>query len=310
MSARTHTDVVTARQPVGHLGRIDVGDIQCHDGAAIACITSAIHLHAGNARHSVGEMLRKRARILVHAGGPAKCSLDVANTETRPSPPRHARSACPLRGARHEKRVALVIAVRARASLEKRGDFGSAGHAQTTGPLRALQAFMARKAHHVGADFSHVQRIRSSCLRGIEHEFRARFMGHGAHARHIVHIAREVRRMRNRDQRRFAFEQFGIHLEIKRAIGGDRRNVNRAASRIAQANNGRSTELCDAAVVSALWPGASRPSMAILSAIVALFVNATLEAPGAPSKFATAARARYTAIPAAIDAGSHRGSRL
>ena len=43
--------------------------------------------------------------------------------------------------------------------------------------------------------------------------------------------------------------------------------------------------------------------MAILSAMVALFVNATLEAPGAPSKFATAARARYTAIPAAIDAG-------
>ena len=49
--------------------------------------------------------------------------------------------------------------------------------------------------------------------------------------------------MRNRDQRRLVFEQFGIRLEIKRAIGGDRRDVNRAASRI---------ELCDAAVVSAL----------------------------------------------------------
>ena len=94
---------------------------------------------------------------------------------------------------------------------------------------------MARKAHHVGADFGHVQRIRSSCLRGIEHEFRAHLMGHGAHARHIVHITREVRRMRNRNQRRLVFEQFGIHLEIKRAIGGDGRNVNRAASRIAQA---------------------------------------------------------------------------
>ena len=234
MSARTHTDVVIARQPVGHLGRIDIGDIQCHDGAAIARIASAIHLHAGNARHGVGEMLRKRARMLVHAGGPAKRSLDVANTRGQ------ARHAMRVQRTRfealgHEKRVALVIAVRARASFKKRGNFDAACHAQASSPLRAQQAFMARKAHHVGTDFGHVQRIRSSCLRGIEHEFRARFMGHGAHARHIVHIARKVRRMRNHDQRRLVFEQFGIYLEIKRAIGGDRRDVNRAASRIAQA---------------------------------------------------------------------------
>ena len=172
--------------------------------------------------------------MLVHAGGPAERSLDVTNARGQ------ARYAMRVQRARletfrHKQRMALVIAVRARAALEKWGDFDAAGHAQTTGPLRAQQAFMARKAHHVGTDFSHVQRIRSSCLRGIEHELRARFMGHGAHARHIVHIARKVRRMRDRDQRRLMLEQLGIRLEIERAIGGDRRNINRAASRIAQA---------------------------------------------------------------------------
>ena len=60
--------------------------------------------------------------------------------------------------------------------------------------------------------------------------------------------------------------------------------------------SGRSTELCEAAVVTALPPSGRRAAMATLSASVALAVKETAAGEGAPSKRATAARASCTAM--------------
>ena len=64
---------------------------------------------------------------------------------------------------------------------------------------------------------------------------------------------------------------------------------------------GRSTELCSATVETILPPEPTPPSIAMFSASVQFFVNATLSGEGAPKKEAIALRQAYTLSAQASD---------
>ena len=133
----------------------------------------------------------------------------------------------------HEARMPLVEAVRAGAALQKRRHVHALRHREAARALRAVEALVAGEAHHVGAEGAHVERQRARRLRGIEHEQRAGLVGERRHAGHVVHVAREVRRVRGSHEVRAALEQAPVGGEVERAVRADGRHAHRAAALVA-----------------------------------------------------------------------------
>ena len=130
--------------------------------------------------------------------------------------------------------MALVEAVNARTAFHKRGDVDARSHAQPAGALRPVQAFVARKAHDVGADARCRERPCAGRLRRVEDEQRAGLMGGGSHVFDVVHIAGYVGGMCNHDQAG-ADKRTLVGFPVKRAIRQDGGDAHLAAALIARA---------------------------------------------------------------------------
>ena len=95
-------------------------------------------------------------------------------------------------------------------------------NAQTARALRTEQAFVPGEAQHVHAQCAHVHRHGARRLRRIQHEQGTCLVRHACHARDVVHVARQIRRVRGSDELWTARERALVRREIKRGI---RQNV-------------------------------------------------------------------------------------
>ena len=133
----------------------------------------------------------------------------------------------------HEARMPLFEAVRAGAALQKRRHVHALRHGQAARSLRPVQALVAGEAHDVGVERAHVQRQRARRLRGVEHEQRAGLVREARHAGHVVHVAREVRRVGGRHEVSALFQQAPVGGEVEGAVRADGGHVHRASALVA-----------------------------------------------------------------------------